>query len=217
MWASFWRIKPHRRRLLILSTLLAAGLLAGWRPALSFAGRFLVCSGTPQPADLILVLAGDFYGSRVLKAAELAKQGFAPRVLISGTPYQTGMEGDFAIAFLARHGYPTRLFESFGHHARSTIEEARVLHTELVRRNTRRVILVTSSFHSRRSAIVFALFCPEVDFISVPSDEKNFHPAVWWRDESSRALVFSEWGKIIGTVLVEYPMDRLERLFGIEP
>ena len=68
-----------------------AGLIR-WQPTLSFLGRYLVYSLPPQSADIILVLAGDFYGPRVLKAAELAKQGYAPVVLISGGPYQRGIE-----------------------------------------------------------------------------------------------------------------------------
>jgi hypothetical protein len=72
-----------------------------------------------------------------LKAAELANNGYAPRVLISGTPYrarpedQSRPEGEFAIVFLAKQGYRTDSFESFGHHARSTIEEAIALRPEL--------------------------------------------------------------------------------------
>ena len=190
-----------------------AGLIR-WQPTLSFLGRYLVYSLPPQSADIILVLAGDFYGPRVLKAAELAKQGYAPVVLISGGPYQRGIEGDYAIAFLATHGYSTHLFESFGHNARSTIEEAIALRGELRRRHVKRVILVTSDFHSRRSAIVFRLFCPGIDFISVPGPEPKFHADRWWMDDHSRALFYSEWTKIFGTVLMVYPKDLIGRLWG---
>jgi uncharacterized SAM-binding protein YcdF (DUF218 family) len=195
--------------------LLAAPIIR-WQSTLSFLGHSLVYSQAPQSADLILVLAGNFYGGRVLKAAELATQGYAPRVLISGTPYQQGLpEGDFAIAFLARQGYATRLFESFGQHAHSTIEEANVLCGELARRRVQRVILVTSTYHSRRAAIVFQLFCPGVHFISVPGSDVIFHEDGWWRDKSSRSLVVSEWTKILGTVLMAYPKERLARMLGL--
>jgi uncharacterized SAM-binding protein YcdF (DUF218 family) len=190
-----------------------AGLFR-WQTTLSFLGGYLVYSEPPQSADIILVLAGDFYGSRVLKAAELAKQGYAPLVLISGRPYGRGMEGDYAISFLATHGYSTRLFESFGHHAHSTIEEAITLRGELRRRHVKRVILVTSDFHSRRSAIVFRLFCPGIDFISVPGPEPGFHADRWWADPPSKALFYSEWTKIFGTVLLAYPKDLIGRLMG---
>jgi uncharacterized SAM-binding protein YcdF (DUF218 family) len=175
------------------------------------AGNFLVCSETPQKADLILVLGGDFYGPRVLKGADLAVQGYAPLVLISGPPYQLDPhqqerpEGEFAIDFLATRGYPRRYFQAFGHHARSTISEAIVVCGELHRRNVHRVLLVTSAYHSRRADIVFRLFCPGIHFISVPAPDAHYDPSRWWSDRGSRTLFFSECKKIAGSVLVAYP------------
>lgn len=170
------------------------------------AGKFLVCSDTPQPADLILVIGGDFYGPRVLKGAELGVQGYAPLVLISGPPYQNGRsEAEFAIDFLTARGYPKRLFQSFGHHAESTVGEAIAVRAELQRRQVHRVILVTSAYHSRRADIVFRLFCPDIHFISVPDPDPHYRPEHWWTDTGSRYLLFSEYEKIIGTVLIAYP------------
>jgi uncharacterized SAM-binding protein YcdF (DUF218 family) len=197
-----------------LAAVLSLAAVIRWQATLSFLGRYLVCSQTPQSADLILVLAGDFFGARVLKAAELVTQGYAPLVLISGTPYQGRPEGEVAIEFLAKQGYPTRLFESFAHDARSTIQEAVALRPELRRRHVQRVILVTSEFHSRRSSIVFGLFCPGIHFISVPGLDPTYHPNNWWTDEHSRTLFYSEWEKICGTVLMAYPRDLAGRLLG---
>jgi uncharacterized SAM-binding protein YcdF (DUF218 family) len=197
----------------LVSTIAFVLVLAGtfrWQATLSSLGRYLVCSETPQPSDLILVLAGNFYGPRVVKAAELANQGFAPRVLISGTPYrsrpedQSRPEGEFAIAFLAQQGYRTDLFESFGHHARSTIEEAIALRPELDRRGVKHVLLVTSDYHSRRAWLVFQLVCPGIRFISVAAPDSQYLPDKWWKDERSRSLFFSEWTKIVGSLLA-YP------------
>jgi uncharacterized SAM-binding protein YcdF (DUF218 family) len=187
-----------------------------WQATLAALGSFLVCSETPQPSDLILVLAGNFYGPRVIKAAELANQGYAPRVLISGTPYrsrpeeQSRPEGEFSIAFLAQQGYRTDLFESFGHHARSTIEEAIALRPELDRRGVQRVLLVTSGYHSRRALLVFQLVCSRIHFISVPASDSQYLPDIWWKDERSRSLFFSEWTKIVGSLLA-YPEYRFRK------
>ena len=200
--------------LLFLVGALLAVTLIRWQATLSFLGNYLIYSQAPRPADIIVVLAGDFYGPRVLKAAELATHGYAPLVLISGTPYQGRPEGEFAISFLAKQGYPSRLFESFGHDAHSTIEEAIVLRAELRRRHVMNAILVTGAFHSRRSSIVFWLFCPGIHFISVPGPEPSYHPDRWWTDDHSRALFYSEWTKIMGTVFMAYPKDLMRRLFG---
>ena len=197
-----------------MAAALAVILLIRWQATLSFLGGYLVCSERPQPADLILVLAGNFYGPRVLMAAELATQGYAPLALISGTPYQGRPEGEFAIEFLAQQGYPKRLFQSFGHNARSTIEEAIALRPELTRREVKRVLLVTSAYHSRRAAIVFRLFCPGIQFIAIPAPDRFYHEQGWWQDASSRRLFFSEWSKILATVLIVYPENRVESMVG---
>jgi uncharacterized SAM-binding protein YcdF (DUF218 family) len=191
--------------LIALTLAIALFAIVRWQATLAYFGSFLVYSEAPQPADLILVLAGDFYGPRVTKAAELAKQGYAPKVLISGTPYQGRPEGELAIAFLSKQGYRSDWFESFGHHARSTIEEALVLRPELKRRGVKRVILVTSGFHSRRAALVLWLICSGIHFISVPATDSFYQADQWWKNRGSRKLFFSEWSKIVGSLVTAYP------------
>jgi len=187
-------------------------LLLEWRALLSGLGNYLISSDAPQTADLILVLGGNFYGPRVLKGADLLAQGYAPLALFSGPYYQGRPQGDASIAFLARQGYSTRGLESLGIRAESTIEEAQAVRPELVRRGAKRVLLVTASFHSRRSAIVFRLFCPGIQFISVPAQDPQYHPDTWWKDPSSKKLFFSEWEKILGTLLAVYPKYLFGRL-----
>lgn len=206
---------PVLRRWFIRSSVLLAAILtisglAGWKIVLREMGEFLVSSKTPQPADLVLVLAGDFWGPRVLKGAELGAEGYAPLVLISSNPYQRTTEGHLAIEFLTARGYPRRLFESFEHHAPSTITEAIALRPELARRGVKRVLLVTSAYHSRRAFIVFRLFCPGIQFLAVGAPDDLYHPEDWWQYPRSRHLFFSEWAKILGTVLYEYPKYTLE-------
>jgi uncharacterized SAM-binding protein YcdF (DUF218 family) len=146
----------------------------------------------------------------VLKGADLGVQHYAPLVLISGPPYKGRPEGEFAIEFLVAHGYPRQLFQSFGHHAPSTIGEAIALRPELLRRGVKRVLLVTSSYHSRRAAIVYWLFCPGIKFIAIAAPDAHYHSEEWWKDASSRKLFYSEWSKILGTLLLEYPKYLVE-------
>jgi uncharacterized SAM-binding protein YcdF (DUF218 family) len=188
-------------------------LLIGWKASLAYLGDRLVSRESPRSADLILVLGGDFWGPRVLKGADLGMQNYAPLVLISGPPYHGRPQGQLAIDFLTARGYPRRLFQSFGHHARSTIEEAIALRPELSRRGVKRVLLVTSAYHSRRASIVFRLFCPGIQFITIGAPADEYHPDDWWEAARSRRLFFSEWTKILGTVLWEYPKNRLESIF----
>lgn len=199
--------------LFILVIVSAAVLLIRWQATLNCLGAFLVSSQRPQSADLILVLAGDFWGPRAVKGGDLAVQGYAPLALMSGTPYQGRPDGELAIEFLVKRGYPARLFQSFGHNARSTIEEAIALRPELARRRVKRVLLVTTAYHSRRAAIVFRLFCPGIQFITIAAPD-TYHPDGWWKDPPSKILFFSEWRKILGTILVVYPKYCLSKIIG---
>jgi uncharacterized SAM-binding protein YcdF (DUF218 family) len=185
-----------------------------WQATLTSLGSFLVDSQPPQRADLIVVLGGDFWGPRVLTGAELARLRYAPIALFSGPPYQGRPEGGMAIDFLVQRGYPRDLFQVFAIHADSTIGEANALRGELTRRHVRRVLLVTSSYHSRRATIALTLLCPGVQFISVPAPDPHYHIVQWWNDDSSRQLFFSEWSKIVGSLLVAYPSYVASRIFG---
>jgi uncharacterized SAM-binding protein YcdF (DUF218 family) len=202
-----------RRAFLVSALGLAAILSVEWRAVFAYLGNYLVLSEAPRAADMILVLGGNFYGPRVLKGADLVAQGYSPLLLFSGPPYQGHPQGEASIAFLARQGYSTRGLGSLDVQAESTIEEAQAVCPELLRRGDKRILLVTASFHSRRSAIVFGLFCPGIQFISVPAEDPQYHPDTWWMDASSKKLFFSEWEKILGTVLLVYPKYLIGRIW----
>ena len=187
------------------TTIFAVVLLVQWQAALSLLGRSLIDAQPPRPADLILVLGGDFWGPRVVKGAELSTLGYAPIVLISGPPYAGRPEGELAVEFLVKRGFRKEMFAVFPHTASSTIAEALALRGELARRGVKRVILVTSNYHSRRAAIVFQLFCPGIGFTSVPAPDSNYYAEGWWKSGASREIFFSEWTKIFGTLMIAYP------------
>jgi uncharacterized SAM-binding protein YcdF (DUF218 family) len=197
------------RALLLIALILLAVAAIRWQATLNWLGNYLVCSDPLEPADLILVMGGDFWGPRVSTAAQLGALGFAPLVLISGPHYSGRPEGELAIEFLVKQGYPKDKFASFAHSEPSTVGEVRVLASELARRGVKRVIVVTSSYHSRRCALLFRLFCPGIHFISAPAPDSHYRPDEWWKDSNSHALFISEWTKILGSVLIAYPAYRL--------
>jgi uncharacterized SAM-binding protein YcdF (DUF218 family) len=207
--------KPRRTfRLWVASTAVICLLLAGiaYPLILTRMAQFLLLSQKPEPADLILILGGDFYGPRALLGAELGKLGYAPKVLISGALYQNRPEGEFAIRFLVERGYRRELFVSLPSTTQSTIEEALAVCPELDRLGARRVLIVTSAYHSRRSNVVFRLFCPGVRFRSIAAADAHFEAEYWWKKPQCRRIFFSEWEKIIGTVIWKYPEHNLKRL-----
>src|SRR5579871_220112 len=95
---------------LIVGSVAAVGLVFH-NQALGAIGGYLVHEQAPQKADLALVLGGDGSGRRILRAAELVRQGYTPVVLVSGPGGAYGLhECELAIAFAVRAGYPESYF-----------------------------------------------------------------------------------------------------------
>ena len=80
--------------LLLLTVVLYAGR-GVWLAAL---GNALIHDEGAAKADIAVVLAGDSWGHRLIKGAELVRQGYVPQVLVSGPPgilrNQRGRRGD---------------------------------------------------------------------------------------------------------------------------
>jgi uncharacterized SAM-binding protein YcdF (DUF218 family) len=212
---------PKRRSRWLLAALLPAililTLLAFRQQALDGLGEFLVVSDPLEHADLIYVLAGDFWGSRVLLGANLGSKGWAPKVIMSGGLYTGGgyvnrYQGDLAVDFAVQHGYPRGLFISIPLELQSTIDEARAMGPVFHRLGARRVLLVTSNFHSRRAAQAFRLFLPEFEFRMEGSPDHTFEPHAWWKTPQQRHLLFAEYQKLVGTVFVRFHLLNVQWL-----
>ncbi len=164
-------------RWIVLSIALACLLIGVFfcKPLLMGVGESLIVSDPLEKADAIYVLAGDFFGSRVLLGADLGARGFAPLVLLSGGAYLSNIiskrySGDMAMQYAVEHGYQPGLFQAIRlDDTPSTIDEARAMGPIFQKMGVRRVILVTSNFHSRRAALVFRLMIPDVHFSVAPS------------------------------------------------
>ena len=174
-----------------------------WLPAVAYA---LIRNDGPVKADIAVVLAGDFFGHRLEKAAQLAKQGYVPVVLVSGPPGAYGKtEADLAVEFIEREGYPSQLFIPFPDPARSTREEAGFILPELRRRNVHSFLLVTSDFHSARAARLFIAteraigYYPSMHVVTAP--DEYFRADSWWHNREAQKTVFFEWSKTIATAL----------------
>lgn len=190
-----------KRNLLILAAILLVAALTHsiW---MAWMGEWLVHSDAPFPADVIVVLAGDFYGNRILKGAELAKQGYAPKVLVSGPAGLYGLhECDLAIPFAVRRGYPAALFLPVPHESHSTDEEAIVFAGELAKLRAHRVIVVTSDFHTGRARRILHSRWPGVEFRIVAAHDAYFTPDGWWRNREGRKIFLLEWTKTFASLV----------------
>ncbi len=170
-----------------------------WLPALGWA---LVYDQGPAKADIAVVLAGDQWGHRILKAAELVRDGYVPVALVSGPPGFYGFhECDLAIQFAVRKGYPAEWFIPMPHDGYNTRDEARVILAELRRRNVHTFLLVTSNFHTARATRIYRSVAKSMagapSFRTVASTDEFFTPDGWWRNREGRKILWNEWLKTV--------------------
>ena len=200
------RPRSYRLKLLAAGLVLAAAAILSrslWLPVLGYA---LVHDDGPAKADIAVVLAGDYVGNRIEKAAELIREGYVPAALISGPPGFYGLhESDHAIAYAVRQGFPAQWFVALPHAALSTRDEAPVMLAELRRRNVRSFLLVTSDYHTARARRIFLAAeramggGPAMRTVAVP--DEYFRPDSWWRNRQGQKTAFFEWTKTFATAV----------------
>ena len=198
-------VRFFRFRLLLFTAALVVLLFltrAWWLAGLGYA---LVHDESPAKADIAVVLAGDMYGRRIVKAGELVRAGYVPAVLVSGPAGAYGLrECDLAIPFAVRQGFPVEWFIAFPNSALSTREEAAAVLPELRRRNVHSFLLVTSDYHSARARRLFLAAerasggGPQMRTVAAP--DEFFRPDNWWRDRQGQKIAFFEWSKTVATV-----------------
>ncbi|HJT87637.1 MAG TPA: YdcF family protein [Bryobacteraceae bacterium] len=174
-----------------------------WLPALGYA---LIRDDGPAKADLAVVLGGDYYGDRILKAGDLVKEGFVPAALVSGPAGFFGEhECDLAIEYAVHRGYPAKWFVAYPDDAHSTRDEARLILPDLKRRHVHRILLVTSDYHSARAERIFRATETrlgdgiEIRTVTVP--DRFFHPGSWWRSREGQKVAFFEWMKTVSSAI----------------
>jgi uncharacterized SAM-binding protein YcdF (DUF218 family) len=164
-------------------------------PLLRLAGGFWVVEDTPHASDAIVMLGDDNYNAdRASRAAELFKAGLAPRVIASGRylrPYAS-------IAELEEHdltdrGVPASAVVRLAHRAANTREEAEAIGQLISSRGWKRIILVTSNYHTRRSRYICERVFPADTVLSVVSaKDSEYNPDSWWQTRQGTKLFFHE-------------------------
>jgi uncharacterized SAM-binding protein YcdF (DUF218 family) len=190
-------LRPSARKW-IIAAILIAGFAAAHPLWLRALGGYLVRSEEPARAGVAVVPAGDYYGYRILKAAELVRQGFTNVVLVSSPDGTYGYsEAELAIPFAVRHGYPASWFVALPNKAHSTREEALAVALELRKRAIRKCLLVTSNYHTRRAGGIFRSALPEVEFRVIAAQDEFFRPGDWWKSRQGQKQFVLEWMKTV--------------------
>jgi uncharacterized SAM-binding protein YcdF (DUF218 family) len=157
-------------------------------PLFRLAGGMWVVEDRVPAADAIIVLSDDnFYADRATRAAELYRQELAPLVVASGRCLRSYA----GIAELMEHdlferGVPKERILAARHRADNTREEAQVMLELAKQRKWRRIIVVTSSYHTRRARYIYRHVFPGTLPVYVASArDGDFDPEHWWEKRVS--------------------------------
>jgi uncharacterized SAM-binding protein YcdF (DUF218 family) len=200
-------MRTAARRALLAALLL---VLAAGASFTFYGGRFLQHDDPLQKADAILMLGGA-RAERCLEAYELYKAGYAPVVVLSPGRIEQAevllrdrgirlpLEVDLQRDLLRQLGVPNERILTFPVSVDNTAEEAEALHDLARARGWRRVIVVTSKYHTRRSRFGFRReFAGSGTEIIVRSSRFDpSDPAHWWRARPDVRFVLEEWGKLV--------------------
>lgn len=159
--------------------------------------RLLDVEDPLEPADAALVMTGDPGFERTVAAARLVREGRARLlVLTGGEPWP----GDSAASLrdrALREGVPSesiRLEDRSTDTRESLVNVAPILRQERVKT----LILVTSPYHQRRAFLAARQTFPGLRIINRPVRTRPWPPIrSWWRDATTRRLVFQEYAKLV--------------------
>jgi uncharacterized SAM-binding protein YcdF (DUF218 family) len=170
---------------------------------LSAVGGMLVKEEAPTIADAIVVLGGDAYGLRILKAAELAREGYAPVVWVSGGVSLLGNEAADHIKYANEHGFSGLNYHpvALTRDADSTVGEAALLGRELKAAGIGKIDLVTSNYHTRRSYYLWRKENPWLQITIVGAPDPYFKPDEWWKEREGQKTFLLEMMKTVASHL----------------
>ncbi len=175
-------------------------------PLLRMAGSFWIVDEGPVASDAIVILGDDNYnGDRATRAAELLKAGWAPRIVASGR----GLRSYASIAELEEHdltdrGIPITAIVRFAHRAENTRDEATAISQLISSRGWKRIILVTSNFHTRRARYICERsFPPGTVLRVVAARDSDFDPDNWWHTRMGIKIFAHE---LVGMVVAIWEM-----------
>ena len=180
------------RRLLIV--LFFVAILAALT---SQAARFLVAD-EPEPADAIVVLAGET-NVRPALAIELLRQGVAPRVFLdveTREPLYDQRLTDIAQRYINDLGESHRV-SVCPIVSLSTFAEVDDVNRCLQSVGAHRVLIVTSDYHSRRALTIFRHRLPQYQISVAAARNPAQFGIAWWTTREWAKTTFDEWTKML--------------------
>jgi len=173
------------------------------RPILRFTAESWIVEDPLDKADALIVLGDDnFYADRATRAVQLFREGKAQVIVASGRR----LRPNAGVAELIEHdlverGVPKDRVLRFTYDGDSTLEEAEALVKLVTQKKWRRVIVVTSNYHTRRARYIFRRVFPQGMQVSVASArDGDFDPGHWWEKRKSIKELTKEFAGMLVTL-----------------
>jgi uncharacterized SAM-binding protein YcdF (DUF218 family) len=184
---------------------------AVWTATAWGAARWLKVESELARADALVVLGGSgAYVERTHRAAELWREGRAPKIILTNDYQISGWSVaeqrnpffvERAFAELRAAGVPEEKIEVLTAPATGTYNEATLLRAYATERKLRSLLFVTSAYHSRRALWtlrrVFAGSNVEVGLDSAARADATPRPLSWWLHAKGWSLVALEYPKLV--------------------
>ena len=198
--------RKNWRRVFVAFLLLGLLWLIAWIGA-----RGLIVSASLERADAIVVLSGSStLAERTQHAARIYYQNRAQRILLTTDNQQGGWSSaeqrnpyfhEIAVNELTRLGVPSQNIEVIKPPVSSTWDEAVRVNEYAKTNNLRTILIVTSSYHSRRALWSFRTLLHDTNtqlgLDPVPTGIQTPPPATWWLHGRGWQLVLVEYLKLI--------------------
>lgn len=171
---------------------------------------FIFVEDAPEKADVLFV-PGGAYGEIAEHAARLYRQGYVPRILVSGKysitegrfagakspasyrKYSYRTECEFLSDILLKNGGPPEAILQ-EEEATFTYENAinsRAL-TDSLGLSVRTAIISCQAYHARRCLLYFSLLYPDTRFLICPAVTRGISRDTWMLDPETIDLVLGE-------------------------
>jgi uncharacterized SAM-binding protein YcdF (DUF218 family) len=172
-----------------------AVLYVARHPLLRLAGEFWVVDEPAAPSDALIVLGDDNYAAdRAFHAAELYREKVAPVVVASGRMLRQNVSiADVMEHDLESYGVPATSIVKLAHRAGNTREEAAEAARLIQTRGWKRVLVVTSNYHARRTRFIYGRVLPSsISFHVSGARDSEFDPSRWWETRQGQKLFMNE-------------------------
>ncbi len=151
-----------------------------------------------QAADVIVAVSGGDTTARTVEAIKLYQAGWAPKLVFSGAAHDKNSPSNAAVmrGIALASGVPDEAI-SIDEYGRTTKQNAEETADLLESEGITSMILVTSSYHQRRTNLEFQKRFEAVEIRNHPVSQDNQWSLWWWMTPVGWYLALGEIARII--------------------